>query len=140
VHASFNFADDCPGHPAAALAAALEIQDRLARTRFPGDEPMRTRIGVHTGAVAAGAIGSAERMNYAMFGNAVNVAMRLEQLNKELGTLVLASAETVHACTESQTARFAVRALGETRLRGCVSPVIVYEVGPRTAVEQARPA
>ena len=130
VHASFNFADNCPDHPAAAVAAALEIQARLARTRFPATETMRTRIGVHTGGVVAGAIGSAERMNYAMFGNAVNVAMRLEQLNKEWGTHVLASAQTVDACTEVQRTCFVARALGETRLRGCVSPVSVYEIGP----------
>lgn len=129
VHASFNFADDCPGHAAAALDAALEIQERLARTNFPGGEPMRTRIGVHTGAVTAGAIGSTERMNYAMFGNAVNVAMRLEQLNKERGTLVLASGETVRACTAEQRARLAVRSLGEVALRGCSAPIGVYEIG-----------
>ena len=130
VHASFNFAQDCPEHAAAALQAALEIQQRLAHTKFPGDEPMRTRIGVHTGVVAAGAIGSTERMNYAMFGSAVNVAMRLEQLNKERGTLILASAETVAGCPPARRARFALAELGAMQLRGCPAPVTVYEVRP----------
>ncbi|HEY5636699.1 MAG TPA: adenylate/guanylate cyclase domain-containing protein [Burkholderiales bacterium] len=127
VHASFNFADDCPDHAAAALEAALEIQARLRAARFPGGETMRTRIGVHTGVVAAGAIGSARRMNYAMFGGAVNVAMRLEQMNKECGTTLLASGATVQACGAA-TRRFALRVLGEKRLRGCADPVSIYEV------------
>ena len=129
VHASFNFADDCPGHAARALAAALAIQAQLAAARFAGGEPMHTRIGVHTGPVAAAAVGSAERMNYAMFGDAVNIAMRLEQLNKEKGTRVLASQETVNACAPEDHARLGLRPLGEVRLRGRVSPIRIYEVG-----------
>ncbi|MCG6953081.1 MAG: adenylate/guanylate cyclase domain-containing protein [Betaproteobacteria bacterium] len=129
VHASFNFADDCPGHAARALAAALAIQARLAAADFAGDEPMITRIGVHTGRVAAAAVGSEERMNYAMFGDAVNIAMRLEQLNKEKGTLVLASRETVDACAPEDHARLGLRSLGEVRLRGRVTPVSIYQVG-----------
>jgi adenylate cyclase len=84
---------------------------------------------VHTGPVAAAAVGSEERMNYAMFGDAVNVAMRLEQLNKEKGTRVLASRETVDACAPEDRARLGLRALGEVRLRGRVSPVSIYAVG-----------
>lgn len=129
VHASFNFADDCPGHAARALGAALAIQARLAAARFAGGEPMITRIGVHTGRVAAAAVGSEERMNYAMFGDAVNIAMRLKQLNKDKGTLVLASRETVDACAPEDHARLGLRPLGEVRLRGRVAPVSVYEVG-----------
>ncbi|KPK08531.1 MAG: hypothetical protein AMJ64_03215 [Betaproteobacteria bacterium SG8_39] len=129
VHASFNFADDCPGHAARALAAALAIQARLDAARFAGGETMHTRIGVHTGPVAAAAVGSEERMNYAMFGDAVNVAMRIEQLNKDKGTRVLASSETVAACGPEDRLRLGLRALGEVRLRGRVSPIRIYEVG-----------
>jgi len=128
VHASFNFADDCTDHAGSALAAALAIQARLDAAQFAGGEAMHTRIGVHTGPVAAAAIGSEERMNYAMFGDAVNVAMRLEQLNKDKGTRVLASAETVAACVPEARARFALRTLGEVRLRGRITPISIYEV------------
>jgi class 3 adenylate cyclase len=129
VHASFNFADDCPDHAVSALAAALAIQARLDAAQFAHGEAMHTRIGVHTGSVAAAAIGSEERMNYAMFGDAVNVAMRIEQLNKDKGTRVLASAETVAACAPQDHARLGLRALGEVRLRGRVAPISIYEVG-----------
>lgn len=128
VHASFNFASDCPGHAARALAAALAIQARLDAAQLAGGESMHTRIGVHTGPVAAAAVGSEERMNYAMFGDAVNVAMRLEQLNKDKGTRVLASAETVNACPPEDHARLGLRALGEVRLRGRIGPIRIYEV------------
>ena len=129
VHASFNFADDCPAHAARALAAALAIQARLDAARFAGGQAMATRIGVHSGPVAGAAVGSEARMNYAMFGDAVNVAMRLEQLNKEKGTRVLTSRETVTACAPEDRARLGLRALGEVRLRGRVSPIRIYEVG-----------
>jgi len=132
VHASFNFADDCPGHATRALAAALAIQARLDAAQRAGGEAMHTRIGVHTGPVAAAAVGSEERMNYAMFGDAVNVAMRIEQLNKDKGTRVLASAATVSACPPEDHARLGLRALGEVRLRGRVSPISIYEVGGST--------
>ena len=131
VHASFNFAGDCPGNATRALAAALAIEARLDAARAAGGEAMHTRIGVHTGPVAAAAVGSDERMNYAMFGDAVNVAMRLEQLNKDKGTRVLASQETVAAVPPEDHARLGLRALGEVRLRGRLAPVRVFEVGAR---------
>ncbi len=129
VHASFNFADDCPEHARRALDAALAIQARLDAAQFADGGAMPTRIGVHTGSVAAAAIGSEERMNYAMFGDAVNVAMRIEQLNKDKGTRVLASAETVAACAPQDRARLGLHALGEVRLRGRIAPISIYEVG-----------
>ncbi len=74
----------------AAIAAALAIQDDVQRLNEDlereGHPPMRLRIGVHSGAVLAGSMGSSERLEYAIIGDAVNCAARLESLQKERQT------------------------------------------------------
>jgi adenylate cyclase len=74
----------------AAIDAALAIQADVVRLNQDlekeGHPPMRLRIGVHSGAVLAGSMGSSERLEYAVIGDAVNCASRLESLQKERQT------------------------------------------------------
>ncbi|MDH3695010.1 MAG: adenylate/guanylate cyclase domain-containing protein, partial [Gammaproteobacteria bacterium] len=90
---TFNLPVRDRSHADHAVAAALEILDIVAKRRF-GGERLRTRIGVNTGLVFAGNVGSGERFNYTVHGEAVNIASRLETLNKELGTRLLVSSNT----------------------------------------------
>lgn len=80
-------------HADNAVAAALEIMDTVNERCFGGIH-LRTRIGINTGLVFAGNVGSGDRFNYTVHGDAVNIASRLESLNKELGTQLLVSSTT----------------------------------------------
>jgi len=96
-------------HADCAVRAALDIaravhDDNVAR-RHRGNHPVRIRIGIHTGSVVAGNIGSMGRVNYTVVGDTVNVAQRLEQTGKQLMAIgeevvVLVSADTAAALRE----------------------------------------
>ena len=126
LFASFNLPLPLVDHAAAAIQAALDIQQALAATPFPADISVRTRIGINTGTVIAVTIGTENRLNYTLLGDAVNIASRLEQLNKQFGTAILAAESTVRAAGAVESC---VR-LGEAEVRGHEDVVVVYRVGP----------
>eukprot|EP00873_Tetraselmis_striata_P026331 jgi/Tetstr1/446595/TSEL_034120.t1 len=115
-------------HPAKACAAALEIiAETSALTNGwvdAGDKRVRTRIGIHCGQAIIGNVGSSDRMNYTALGNTVNLASRLEGLNRDLGTSILVSAD-MKARLEG---RFRFRSAGATAIKGYEEPVPVFEL------------
>ena len=93
ILATFNVPLADPDHAANALRAAIEMQSAVRRRDFAGRR-IANRIGVNTGPVVAGAVGAKGRLSYTVHGDAVNLAARLEALNKELGTTILVSRTT----------------------------------------------
>jgi adenylate cyclase len=125
----WNAPNPQPDHVARACRAALAAQaagERL-NTEFEAEDwkPFITRFGIHVGEAVVGNVGSSERMNYTALGNAVNLAARLEGLNKVVGTTILVS-EDVYLRVRDQfefSAFDAVVAKGmsrETRIYGLV--------------------
>lgn len=89
----FNAPQDVPEHERCACEAALAAVEKLNAARGTGehDLPFRTRIGLHSGEVLVGNIGTSERFAYTVLGDPVNTASRIENLNKVYGTDILAS-------------------------------------------------
>jgi class 3 adenylate cyclase len=124
LFATFNLPLPCENHAAAAIAAAIDIQQVLDEGPFAGHVALRTRIGLNTGTVIGVTIGTENRLNYTLLGDAVNVASRVEQLNKKFGTRILATESTVCAAGSSDCER-----LGTVDVRGHEN-VVVYRIGP----------
>jgi adenylate cyclase len=117
-----------PGHALAACTAAVGNHRQLAqlngRWKAAGKPVFRTRMGVHTGEVIVGNFGSAARMNYTVMGDAVNLASRLEGLNKYYGTEILMSEATYREVEEGVVAR----PLDWVSVKGKSEAVLVYEL------------
>jgi adenylate cyclase len=128
IEAVFGAPIAAPDHAARAVRAAHEMRRRLAgwnaRRAAAGKAPLRHGIGVHTGTVLAGNIGSAERLSWALVGDAVNLASRIQGLTKESGTDVLLSAATRERLQES----VALEALPAVRVKGRTAEVAVYRL------------
>ena len=118
-------------HAVRAVRAALQCQARLAemrpdlKTRYGSDLFMR--IGLNTGPVVVGNMGSHNRFNYTILGDAANLAARLEGINKQFGSFTLISEATQAELLQAAEHGIAVRELGRVAVVGRREPVTVYE-------------
>jgi adenylate cyclase len=86
--------------------------------------PLVTRIGINTGEMVVGNMGTSQKMDYTIMGNSVNLAARLEGVNKQYGTWTLISENTYSECGTD----FTVRKLDRVRVVGIQTPVRLYEL------------
>ena len=120
---TFNIPIADPQHADRALQTAIDIQQTVTRQQFAG-VTLETRIGINSGKVFAGNVGTGSRMNYTVHGDAVNLAARLERLNKDYGTRVLVSAD----CVALLSASSALEAMGSVAIRGKSAEVDIFRL------------
>jgi adenylate cyclase len=137
IMAFFNAPAELPGHERQACLAALEAQQMLAemaRNTPPGRPVLRARIGLGVGEVLVGNIGTPERFAYTVLGDEVNLASRLESLNKAYGTRIMAS----EALMEKAGDDFEWRRLDRVAVKGRQQGTIVCElIGRKGAIPTA---
>ncbi|MCX6110331.1 MAG: hypothetical protein NTZ90_12100 [Proteobacteria bacterium] len=116
------------GHASAACVAALRIQariDELGKAWAAQGRPiLATRIGINTGDVIVGNMGSEQRLNYTVIGDTVNLASRLEGINKTYKTGIIISAATYDLAKDDIEARI----LDFTRVKGKSEVTTIYEL------------
>lgn len=115
-----------PAHAVHAVRAAREMQEAMAPiaadAAAQGWEGLAMRVGIHTGTVVVGNVGSRTRFSYTAIGDAVNLASRLEGENKNHGTTILLSAETARALPPD----IRVRPVGAVTVKGRAHSIEVY--------------
>jgi len=131
IFAFWNSPDFQNDHAIRACRATLLFYE-LDKQEMNG-KVLHTRIGLHTGVVNVGNFGSVERVDYTALGENVNLASRLEGLNKHLGTNCLISGETQKEIGDQLITRF----LGRFRLKGFERAVEVYELVGWPQAEEA---
>jgi len=111
-----------------ACVAALRIQHGMkalnARWNEQELKPLNIRIGIHSDAVLVGNLGSRERMGYTVIGDGVNVAARLEGINKEFGTRICIS----HSVFKEAGERLCVRPIDDVTVKGRRAKIPIYEL------------
>jgi adenylate cyclase len=130
-----------PGHAARACTAALSMMRRVhelqKKWESEGKPKLDIGIGLNSGVASVGNMGSALRYGYTALGDAVNLSSRLEGLNKDYGTHILANESTFAAARD---AGFLFRELDSIRVKGKLQPVTIYELVGRLSELQQDPA
>jgi adenylate cyclase len=136
IFAIWNAPQDQPNHQERACRAALLLNAQLIHFDATHRSlPLRTRVGLHCGTVYVGNIGSSARFDYTAIGESVNMASRLEGLNKYLGTNVLATRDICKPVAGQLVSRLA----GHFKFKGFDQVVEVHElIGPLAEAEATR--
>ena len=100
-----------------------EINKQITE-RGLSQQPIHTRIGINTGEMVVGNMGTSKKMNYTVMGNEVNLASRLEGVNKQYGTFIIASESTIKETGD----KLLFRRLDLIRVVGIHKPVRIYEI------------
>ena len=132
VMALFSAPLDDPAHADHAVACALDMVEELgrlnARWKAEGKAELDIGIGINSGPMIAGNIGSEAIMSYTVIGDAVNLGARLESLNKQYGSRIIIS----EATRGQLSGAYVLRPLGDVVVKGKTKPVAIFEVVGRS--------
>lgn len=140
IIAFFGAPVDDPEHAANACISAVRMKrvEAELNERFLGEKmspsPLFTRIGINTGEMVVGNMGTEKQMDYTIMGHAVNLAARLEGVNKQYGSWILISEETRNQIGD----RFLIRPFDRVRVVGVNEPVQLFEVLEESSAAAAR--
>ncbi len=130
IEAAFGAPKSLENHPGKAVQTAIEMQAVLhalnEERRRNGEKPVRHGIGIHTGMVLAGNVGSRERLSYALVGDTVNLASRVQVLNKTSGTDILFTRATRDRLTDGTVN--GIKTVGKFPVKGKRMEVEVFTV------------
>jgi class 3 adenylate cyclase len=129
--AAFNAPLPAEAHAERAVSAARGLLDLVSVREFEGHR-LRLRIGIATGPVVAGPVGGTERQTYTVYGDTVNLAQRLERLNKKLRTDCL-----MCGVTFARSSGVDAAPMGRIRVRGREGAVEVFALGRSSDTETA---
>jgi adenylate cyclase len=139
VMALWNVPEETPGHEILACRAALRCKQALSELydspAWEGVPRFDTRFGLHSCVASVGHFGAPDRFTYTTIGDGINLASRLEGLNKYYGTTVIAS-ETIH---EKARDVFEFRLLDRVAVRGKTRDITIYELIGAKAPGASRP-
>lgn len=124
-----------PDHVQRAIRTAVEIQEVVEGLNNSwaekGEPPLKIGVGINTGSVLVGNVGSPERMDYTVIGEDVNLASRVEGLTKTFGALVIISERTVRVLEARGESTRELEYLGTAEVKGFTLPIGVYTVPDR---------
>lgn len=128
IFAIFGAPVDDKKHPENAVKSAIELTEEVIKLnqklKEKGFPEIRIGIGIHTGEVFAGNIGAKNRKKYTIIGDSVNIASRVEGLNKAFGTKILITGETFNFVKEE----FDFIPLGESEVKGKKEKIKIYSI------------
>jgi adenylate cyclase len=128
IMAEFGAPLDLPDHAARACRTALEMVQTLReldrKWQAEGRPPLRVGVGINTGPVAVGNMGSERLFDYTVIGDNVNLASRLEGLNKYYATEILVTAATA----QELNGQFILQEVDLVKVKGKTRPIAIYEL------------
>ena len=140
IMALYNAPFEDPEHALNAIRTGLEFQERAlavsARWQEKLGVPIRIGVGINTGEMLVGTLGSRQRFEYTALGDNVNLASRLESATKDHGASIIISEYTY----EHVKGRFPIRVLGDVTVKGKSRPVKIYGVVPASVRQHPRAA
>jgi len=124
-------------HAIRACTTALEMIEAIAQSQSNAEEhgfpPLGIGIGINSGPMVLGNMGSEKKFNYTVMGDNVNIAARIEKLNKRFATSIIITENTYQEAKD----HFACRAIRSLRVKGKKQPLVIYELlGKKSIVPQ----
>lgn len=121
-----------PDHVQRAVRAAMEMKKEVERLNMKWvsqrEAPLKIGIGINSGSVLVGNVGSPERMDYTVIGENVNLASRLESLTKTYNETIIVSERSVRMIGGQEINQYSFRHLGQAQVKGFSLPIDVYTV------------